>query len=454
MVTDGSKAIIASMNSISLFQFRLILQIVTSQERFDLSAALLLWRLNVVELLTGLAAQLRLQNRRLFRLQLEAVCWRLLLLGRFYSVAMELRLLHLQLLGEELLRVNELKLVLLLLVDLLWDLSLSLCLRHWLWTVNRLLMLRGLILLLLMLRSLILLHVRLNSLIQWELAVGLCDWLIQSRVVLSTWWIVHQLSLVNRIRSMTLRSLRDFNRLRRLRGRRLGDRLEAAVIVLELFEFRIEIDCTTLRSTRECDTLLLLCDISGSCDVRWLGCHIRDGLWTVSGCGWLGLLKGQYIVLNSVQRFWCNVYWRCWCWLGVTDWWWCLCGLNYLNAWALGWLNESWSRGGFRDLCVLNCAVIFFLWCQRLMVVTVLENGGWSTSCWCWSRSGTLGGDRTFRVILWNVLIGIFNRLVALIFLVVSFRVVRIAWISADVIELTLVACRDNYSIRKCSKYV
>lgn len=71
-----------------------------SQESLNLSAALLRRRLKVVELLAGLGAE----DRRVFRLlQLEAVGRRLVLLGGLYSVAVELRLLHLQLLCEKLL---------------------------------------------------------------------------------------------------------------------------------------------------------------------------------------------------------------------------------------------------------------------------------------------------------------------------------------------------------------
>lgn len=40
----------------------------------------------------------------------------------------------------------------------------------------------------------------------------------------------------------------------------------------------------------------------------WLLCDYRDGMWTIGGGWFLGLLKGQYTVLNLIQRFWCNVY--------------------------------------------------------------------------------------------------------------------------------------------------
>lgn len=78
------------------------------------------------------------------------------------------------------------------------------------------------------------------------------------------------------------------------------------------------------------------------------------------------------------------------------------------------------------------------------MIVAVLEDGGGrACSCWCVSWSRTLNrGDGAFRVVLWNILVQVFFGSVAcLFFFVAAVRIVGIAWISRDVIELTFVAC-------------
>lgn len=296
-------------------------------------------------------------------------------------------------------------------------------------------LLGNLILLLLVLRILILLNVRLDALVQRELAVGLRNRLIQRRVVLSRRRIVNELRLVDRIRSAALRNL---NRLRGLSRRRLSDRLEAAVVALELFELSVEVDGATSGAARECDTLLGLGDVVRRGGERRLRCHIRDGLRSV-GRGWrLGLLEGQCIVVNSIEWFWCNVYGRCWCWLGVADCWWCLCGLNYLNAWTRRRLNEGGSRRRFRDLSVLNGAVVFLLAGQRLVVVAVLEDGGGCARGRHGGRRSRSLYDWTFRVVLRNVLVRVLDRLVAL-FLLLAVGVVGVAWVSTHVSEFTLV---------------
>lgn len=98
----------------------LVLNVVSPQESVDLTAGMTLLRLDVVVLLgLGLRDAVDLRGGGL-----EAVLLRTLL-GGFQPIVAQLVLLEFELLGEQLLAVDELQLVLLLLVELLWDLDLG-----------------------------------------------------------------------------------------------------------------------------------------------------------------------------------------------------------------------------------------------------------------------------------------------------------------------------------------
>ena len=205
--------------------------------------------------------------------------------------------------------------------------------------------------------------------------------------------------------------------------------LEASFL-LELFEFRIEIErfvaatwernAFVRRSGRHCH---------GSC----LLSKNRNSLRSVSGGGLLWL---QCTALEFVQRFWCDVNWWCrWC---VINWLlWSLrgrCGLNYLKARSLGLLEERWSGGCFWYWHITN--FFFFFGC---CVVAILENCCWGASCGCLRDTRTWNGDWSAWIILWNILI-LFFWAVVVFFFFVGVGIVGIARISTYVGELTLVS--------------
>lgn len=176
----------------------LVLDVVSPQEGVDLAAGVgRSLGLDVVVLLLGLRDAVDLGGGRL-----EAVL--LLGLGELLvglePVGAELALLELELLGEQLLAVDELQLVLLLLVDLLGHLGGRGRGGLGLWAVEGALLLELVqadkLGLLLVDRVV---DVRLDAVVQLEVVLALRELLVEGGVVLAGLRVVHQLGLVDRV---------------------------------------------------------------------------------------------------------------------------------------------------------------------------------------------------------------------------------------------------------------
>lgn len=177
----------------------LVLDVVSPQEGVDLAAGVgRSLGLDVVVLLLGLRNAVDLGGGRLEAMLLQLLGLRVLLVVGFEPVGAELALLEFELLGEQLLAVDELQFVLLLLVDLLrGGRGLGLL---------RLGAVEGALLLelvqadklgLLLVDRVV--DIRLDAVAKLEVVLALRELLVEGGVVLAGLRVVHQLGLVDRV---------------------------------------------------------------------------------------------------------------------------------------------------------------------------------------------------------------------------------------------------------------
>lgn len=400
----------------------LVLDVVSSQEGVDLAAGVgRSLGLDVVVLLLGLRDAVDLGGGRLEAVLLQLLGLRVLLVVGLEPVGAELALLEFELLGEQLLAVDELQFVLLLLVDLLrGGRGLGLL---------RLGAVEGALLLelvqadklgLLLVGRVV--DVRLDAVAQLEVVLALRELLVEGGVVLAGLRVVHQLGLVDRVVGDLLLGGG---------GDGLGGGWVDFVIRLELLELGVKVQ--GLASSSEEGVALGRGEEAAASG---------GGFWAVGR--WRRLSLQGVLLGNSVHWFRGDVHGNGLGWLVVDR---VRGGANDLDAGALshGLGLLEWTGSWATALSDLDLLLGFFL-VVVLVVVIVLEDGGSrARSGRGRARRNRTRSQRSAWVVLGNVLVGIFLGLLFL--LIVAFRVVGVARVSGHIGELTFVTVRVDVSV-------